>query len=140
LGKKEFIELILPYSCSLLKKIKAGTQVGLEPGGSSWARSHGGEQLTGLTPMAFSSYFLIEPRTTSLRLALLTMDWALSSWSLNEKCLTAKYHGCIFSTETPSFLKTPTFGTFTHWHTKTDSTKRNLRDFLIISERLYQTV
>lgn len=33
LGRKGFIELTLPYHCSPPKEVRAGTQVGQEPGG-----------------------------------------------------------------------------------------------------------
>jgi hypothetical protein len=38
-------------------------------GSRSWCRGHGGMFLTGLPPLACSAYFLIEPKTTSSRMA-----------------------------------------------------------------------
>jgi hypothetical protein len=59
--------------------------------------------LTGLFPMACSAFFLIEPRTTSSGIALLTMGWALPHPSLIKKMSTARSYGGIFSIELPSF-------------------------------------
>jgi hypothetical protein len=74
-----------PQHCSSLKEVGTGTHTGQEPGGRSWCRSHGGMLLTGLLIMACSACFLIEPRTTSPRMASPTMGWALPNQSLIKK-------------------------------------------------------
>jgi hypothetical protein len=55
----------------------------LEPGTDAEALD--GVLRTTLLPLACSACFLIEPRTTSLGMALPTMGWALLPWSLIEK-------------------------------------------------------
>jgi hypothetical protein len=47
LGRKGFIQLILPHCCSSPKEIRTGTHTGQELGGRSWCRGHGGN-VTGL--------------------------------------------------------------------------------------------
>jgi hypothetical protein len=56
-----------------------------EPGGRNWCRGHGWILLTGLLLMAYSAYFLIEPRTTSAGMTPPTMDWAFPHQSLIKK-------------------------------------------------------
>jgi len=59
------------------------SRAGLEPGGRSWCRGHGGMLLSGLFPLACSACFLIEPRITVQRWhhpqwagpSLLTTNW-----------------------------------------------------------------
>ena len=54
LGRKGFIQLIFLQHCSLLKKVRTGTQTGQNPEGSSCHKSHGGMLLTGLLPHGLS--------------------------------------------------------------------------------------
>ena len=81
-GRKGFTLL---NSCSSLKEIRTGTHTGQEAGGRSWCRGHGGVLLTGLLPVACSTCFLIEPRTTRAGMTPPTMGWALPHWSVIEK-------------------------------------------------------
>jgi hypothetical protein len=59
-------------SLFIIREVRIGIQTGQEPGGRSSCRGHGGVLLTGLLLMACSACFLIEPRTTNPRVALLT--------------------------------------------------------------------
>jgi hypothetical protein len=96
LTRKGFIWLTLLDHSPTMEEVRTGTQAGLEPGGRSWCRGHGGALLTGLLPLSCSVCFLIEPRTTSLGMAPLTMGWV-------RKYPTAGSHRGISSTEA-SFL------------------------------------
>jgi hypothetical protein len=60
-------------------------QSGQEPGGRSWCRGHGGVLFTGLLPMACSTCFLRESRTTWPGVAPPTMHWTLPHQSLVKK-------------------------------------------------------
>jgi hypothetical protein len=53
--------------------------------GRSWCRGHGEMLLTSLLLMACSAHSLIEPRTTSPRMAPSTIGWALLHESLIKK-------------------------------------------------------
>jgi hypothetical protein len=83
LGRKDFIQLMLPYCYPSLKEVRTGPQTGQEPIGRS--RGHRGVLLTGLLPMTCSVYFFIERRINSPGMAPPTMDWVLSQRSLVEK-------------------------------------------------------
>jgi hypothetical protein len=74
LGRKGFIWLTLSHHCLSLKEVRTGTQTGKEPGGRSWYRGHGGVLLTVLLLLGYSACCFIEPRTTSLGMAPLTVD------------------------------------------------------------------
>lgn len=63
--KKRFIQLPLLHHNPSLEEVRRGTQAGQEPENRSWSRGHGGVLLTSLLPMACSTYFLLEPSTTS---------------------------------------------------------------------------
>ena len=92
-------------------EVRTRTQAGLEPGGRGWCRGHWGVLLTGLLPMACSTLFLIEPRTTSPGMVTPTMGCAPAHhWSLIE---TMSYVG-IFSTEVHSSLMTLVCVTLTY--------------------------
>ena len=82
LGRKGFIQLILPHCCSSPKEVRTGTQSS-RSGSRSWCRGHGRMLLTGLLPLACSACSLIEPRLPAQR-------WhhpqgAFPPWSLIEK-------------------------------------------------------
>jgi hypothetical protein len=108
-----FIQLTLPHCCLWPKEVRTGTHIGLEPGGRSWCRGHGGVLLTGLLPLACSACFLIEPRTTSLGMAPPTMGPPTLDHQLR-KCLTAGSHGGLSSTEAPFSVITPVCANLTH--------------------------
>jgi len=61
-----------------------------------------------LAPLACSACFLIEPRTT-------TEGWHHPQWTgSSRKCLTARSHGCISSTEAPFSVITPARAKLAH--------------------------
>ena len=70
-----------------LEEVRAGAQAGLEPGGRSWCRVHGGVLLTGLLSMACLVSLLRELRNTSPGMTQSTMGWPLPAWSLIERML-----------------------------------------------------
>jgi hypothetical protein len=53
------------YTSTSPKEVRTGTQAGLEPGGRSWCRGHGGVLLAGLLLITWSVGFFIESRNTS---------------------------------------------------------------------------
>jgi hypothetical protein len=75
LGRKGFIQLILPHCCWSPKEVRAGTQAGQELGGRSWCRGHGGMFLTGLLLLTCSACFLIEPKA-------IAQGWRHPQWTL----------------------------------------------------------
>ena len=85
LGRSELISLTVPYTRSLSKAVRAGTQAGQEPGGRRWCRGHGGVLPTDLLPVACSACFLIDSRTSSLGIEPPTKGWALPPQLLFKK-------------------------------------------------------
>ena len=71
LGKKGFIQLILPHCCSSPKEVRTGTQAGQEAGAD--AEDMEGCYLLDCFPLACSACFLIEPKITSPEMVPLTM-------------------------------------------------------------------
>ena len=63
LGRKGFILLTLPHSCSSPKEVRTGTQAGQDAGAD--AKAVEGMFLTGLLPLACSACSLVEPKDTS---------------------------------------------------------------------------
>lgn len=68
-----------------VEDISIGTQSWLEPRGKSWCKGHRRLLLTGLIHNAPSVCFLIESRTSNLRMASLTMVWTLPHQLLVKK-------------------------------------------------------
>jgi hypothetical protein len=85
LGRNGFTCPTLPDHSPSLEEVRTGTQAGLEPGGRGRCRSLGGVLLADLLPQASEAYLLIEPRTTSHKMASPAMRWALPSLITNEK-------------------------------------------------------
>ena len=78
-GRKEFIELTLPYSCSSPKEVRTGTQAGQEAGADA-------EATEGCYLLVCSAWSLIEPKNTSPETVPTTRGPPrLISWSLIEK-------------------------------------------------------
>jgi hypothetical protein len=76
LGRKGFIQLILPHCYSSPKEVRIGTQTGQGPGGRSWwYRGY-----AGCCFLVCFTWLVIEPRKTSPGMAPSTMGWALSNW------------------------------------------------------------
>jgi hypothetical protein len=109
LGRKGFIQLTL----STLLFITKGSQdwKSSKSGSRSWCRGHGGMFFTGLLPLACSACSPTEPSLPAQRWH--HPQWALLTWSLIEKCLTAGSHGGISSTEAPFSVITPAVSS---WH------------------------
>lgn len=74
LKRKRFIWLTLPQSCSSMKKVRIGTQIGRDPRGRSWYDT---EAMEGWCASYGLFSFLKEPRTISLGMAL--PQWAVLS-------------------------------------------------------------
>jgi hypothetical protein len=68
-GEERVVWLTLTYHCAPSKEVRTRAQTGQECRRMKLCRSHGGVLLTGLLLMTFSACFLIEPRTTSTRMA-----------------------------------------------------------------------
>lgn len=85
LWRKGFLCLTLPYHSSSWREVRAGVQTRQELESRSWCRGHEWVLLTDLLFIACSAYFLMEPRTTTLRMVPLTITWALPSQSLVRK-------------------------------------------------------
>lgn len=62
--RKGFFWLTVQNHCSSLKEVRTGTEIGQEPGTQRWYRGHGRLLFISLFIMAYSSCFLIKPRTT----------------------------------------------------------------------------
>ena len=118
-GRIEFIWFTLSNHSPSLEEIRMGTQARLEPGIRRWYRGYGRVLLIGLLPLACSACFLIESRSTSPEMALLSMGWDLPYQLLTKKCLTAGSHEGISLTEVPSSLMTLSWSS---WLTKPAST------------------
>ena len=96
LGSKGFIWLIRSHCCSSSKEVRAGIQTEKGPWGRRQCRGHGGVLLIGLLILACSGCFLIEFRTTTPRMALPAMDWAILCQLLIKKCPIDGSYGGIF--------------------------------------------
>ena len=83
LGKKEFISAHITFH----HKRKSGQELQAGAWEQEMNRGHGGLLLTDLFPLACSTRFPLEPRTTSLHVALVTMDLALPHQSPIKKML-----------------------------------------------------
>jgi hypothetical protein len=114
LGRKGFIQLILPHCCSSLKEVRTGTQAGQDTGTDAEAMGGGAVFLTGLLPLACSACFLIEPRTTSPEMATPTMEQLSPIDHQLRKCPTAGSHGCMSPDEAPFSVITPARVKLTH--------------------------
>jgi hypothetical protein len=75
LGRKEFIQLIIPHCYSSPKEVSQKWNSS-RSGSRSWCRSHGGMFLLGLLPLACSACSLIEPKTATAQ------GWHCPQWAL----------------------------------------------------------
>jgi hypothetical protein len=83
-------------------------------GSRSWYKGHGWVLLTDFLPLACSTCFLIEPKTTN-------QEWYHSQWAApspidhySRKCLIAGSHGGISSRDDSFFIITPACVKLTH--------------------------
>jgi hypothetical protein len=80
LGRKGFIQRILPQHCPSSKEVGTGSQTGQEPEAGADA-----ETMEGCCFLVCSACFLIEPRSMGPGMAPPTVSWALPHKSITNK-------------------------------------------------------
>ena len=91
LGRKGFIELTLPHSCSSHKEVRTGTQAGQEAGADA-------EAMEGCSLVAYTACSLVEPKNTSPEMVSPTRGPLPLDHKLRN-CPTAGSHGGTSPTE-----------------------------------------